>query len=62
MAALAVEVHHDGPASVHDLNAMLISSGLDALPVNGQAIDSTVEKDDLPEEKVETGYTRDSAT
>jgi hypothetical protein len=43
-AALAVEVHHEGPASVHDLNAMLISSGLDALPVNGQVIDSTVEK------------------
>jgi hypothetical protein len=46
MAAIAVEHHHEGPASVHDLNAMLISSGLDALPTNGQVIDSTVEKDD----------------
>jgi hypothetical protein len=49
LAAVALEVRSEGPASVHDLNAMLISSGLDALPVSGQAIDSTVEKLDSPE-------------
>lgn len=32
LAAVAIDVRHEGPESVHDLNAMLISNGLDALP------------------------------
>ncbi|GAG15494.1 unnamed protein product [marine sediment metagenome] len=45
LAAVALEIHDDRPVNVHDLNAMLLSSGLPALDTP-QAIESTVEKDD----------------
>ena len=41
MAAVQVDVRDHRPQSVHDLNAMLLSNGLDALPAPGQVIDST---------------------
>ncbi|GAF92632.1 unnamed protein product, partial [marine sediment metagenome] len=43
LAAIMVEVRSDAPASIHDLNSMLLSSGLPALDTP-QAIESTVEK------------------
>ena len=51
-AALVVEIQDSRPTSVHDLNSMLISSGLDALTDTSQAID-TVEKTDSPGEDSE---------
>jgi hypothetical protein len=47
MAALQVEVHDARPKSTHDLNAMLLSAGLDALPTEAApAIEHEPEKDD----------------
>jgi hypothetical protein len=54
MAALAIEHHHDGPASIHDLNAMLLSTGLEALPSpGGEVIDNVQEKVIASQEKSE---------
>jgi hypothetical protein len=44
LAAMHVEIQDSRPGSVHDLNAMLLASGLDALDTDTQVIESTVEK------------------
>ena len=61
MAALSVEVHDARPVNVHDLNAMLLSNGLDALPLPGQAIEHTSKKVEVGEKKLEGGYTPDAS-
>jgi hypothetical protein len=62
MAALAVEHHHEGPASIHDLNAMLLSTGLEALPSpSGEVIDNVQEKLITSEEKSETPVPPDAS-
>ena len=46
-AAIAVEIHVDRPENVFALNAMLLSAGLDALPVDEiPALDHVPEKGD----------------
>jgi hypothetical protein len=49
-AALVIEIQDSRPTSVHDLNAMLISSGLDALTGESQVIDSVGDSDSATEE------------
>ena len=61
MMAIEASVHHDRPVSVHDLNAMLLSNGLDALPLPGQAIEHVAEKVNACEKKLEGGYTPDTS-
>jgi hypothetical protein len=46
-AALQVEIQDNRPQSAHDLNAMLLSAGLDALPTDtAPVIEHVPEKDD----------------
>ena len=61
MAAVAIEHRTDGPESIHDLNAMLLSTGLEPLPApDTQVIESTVEKVESVQEKSEGGAPPDS--
>ncbi|GAG42496.1 unnamed protein product, partial [marine sediment metagenome] len=54
MAALAIEHRTDGPESIFDLNAMLMSTGLEPLPTpDTQPIDITPEKVAVSQEKSE---------
>ena len=54
MQAIAIEHRAEGPASIHDLNAMLLSTGLEALPSpDTQVIESTQEKVVAVQEKLE---------
>jgi hypothetical protein len=54
LAAIHMEVADHRPTSVHDLNAMLISSGLDALTGESQLIDTPGDSDSAVGES-ETG-------
>jgi hypothetical protein len=55
MAAMHVEIQDSRPGSVHDLNAMLLASGLDALTTEPQVIESTVEKVEAVQENSQGG-------
>ena len=62
-AAIAIEHRTTGPQSIHDLNAMLLSSGLDALPDSpAQVIDNVPEKVLSPVSVCEGGAPPDSDT
>ena len=61
MMAIEASVHHDRPGSVHDLNAMLLSNGLDALPLPGQAIEHQSEKMNACEKTEEVGVPQDAS-
>ena len=39
LQAVLVEVQDNRPSSIHDLNAMLLSNGLDALPTDGDVLE-----------------------
>ena len=52
LAAIHMEVADHRPTSVHDLNAMLLSSGLDALTDDTQLIDNVEKSDGLAENSV----------
>ena len=55
LQAVAMEIRSEGPASIHDLNAMLLSTGLEALPSpSQQPIDNVEEKVVATQEKSET--------
>jgi hypothetical protein len=57
-AAVAMAVHEDRPESIHDLNSMLLSNGINVLP-DMQAIDS-VENSDSAQEESERGAPPDA--
>jgi hypothetical protein len=58
-AALVVEIQDNRPQSVHDLNAMLVLNGLDALTGESQAID-TIENSDSAAGESERGAPPDA--
>ena len=60
MAAIAIEHRTEGPESIHDLNAMLLSTGLEALTTDPQVLDIVPEKVIASEEKLEGAAPRDS--
>jgi hypothetical protein len=55
LAAIMVEIKDDRPRTIHDLNAELLASGLDALDTGPQLIESTVEKVEAVQENSQGG-------